>query len=46
MGHDSFADTAYYLRLTADVFPHMMIKIEAQHRDIIPELVGGTDEAY
>ena len=43
MGHDSFAETAYYLRLTADVFPTMMIKIELHYSAIIPEL-GGYDE--
>ncbi len=25
MGHDSFDETAYYLRLTADVFPHITL---------------------
>ena len=43
MGHDSFAETAYYLRLTADVFPTMMLKIELHYSAIIPEL-GGYDE--
>ena len=27
MGHDSFAETAYYLRLTVDVFPDITLKI-------------------
>lgn len=46
MGHDSFQDTAYYLRLTADVFPNITLKLEAQYPKIIPELGGGADETY
>ena len=44
MGHDSFAETAYYLHLTADVFPNIMIKIESHYSSIIPELKGDDDE--
>lgn len=40
MGHDSFEETAYYLRLTADVFPHITLKLETHYPGIIPELVG------
>jgi integrase len=46
MGHDSFKETAYYLRLTADVFPDITLKIEAKYPGIIPELEGGANEAY
>jgi integrase len=46
MGHDSFQDTAYYLRLTADVFPNITLKLETQYPEIIPELGGGADETY
>jgi len=46
MGHDSFAETAYYLRLTADVFPDITLKIEAKYPRIIPELEGGANETY
>ena len=38
MGHDSFKDTAYYLRLTADVFPHILLKIESKCSGIIPRV--------
>jgi integrase len=38
MGHDSFKETAYYLRMTADVFPGIISKIEARYLEIIPEL--------
>jgi len=40
MGHDSFQDTAYYLRLTADVFPDITLKLEGRYPGIIPELDG------
>lgn len=40
MGHDSFAETAYYLRMTADVFPNISIKLEGCYPDIIPVLEG------
>lgn len=46
MGHDSFEETAYYLRLTADVFPNITLKLETLYPDIIPELEGGTNETY
>jgi len=45
MGHDSFQETAYYLRLTADVFPDITIKLEGKYPNIIPELEGGAYEA-
>lgn len=38
MGHDSFQETAYYLRLTADVFPQITLKLETQYPEIIPQL--------
>lgn len=48
MGHDSFAETAYYLHLTADVFPNIMLKVESHYASLIPELQGdnkgGDDE--
>lgn len=40
MGHDSFNETAYYLRLTADVFPHITLKIETQYPGVIPTIEG------
>ena len=45
MGHDSFQDTAYYLRLTADVFPDITFKLEGMFAGIIPELAGDFHEA-
>lgn len=46
MGHDSFKETAYYLRLTADVFPNILLKTEALYLGIIPKLEGDTNETY
>lgn len=46
MGHDTFRETAYYLRMTADVFPHITLKMESHYRDIIPQLEGDSYEAY
>jgi len=44
LGHESFEETAYYLRLTADVFPQITLKLETRYPDIIPALEGNTDE--
>jgi integrase/recombinase XerD len=46
MGHDSFEETAYYLRLTADVFPDITLKLETRYPEIIPELEGSWDETH
>lgn len=45
LGHVSFADTAYYLHLTADLFPDITEKIESVFGFIVPE-VGDYDETY
>lgn len=44
LGHDSFGETAYYLRMTAEVFPGITIRLEGTYPELIPELAGGTDE--
>jgi len=41
-----FEETAYYLRLTADIFPDISIKLEGCYPDIIPRLEGNSDETY
>lgn len=43
MGHDSFNETAYYLRLTSDVFPNITLKIETKYSQIIPTLEGDNN---
>lgn len=45
LGHDSFEETAYYLRLTADVFPEITLKLETLYSDLIPVLDGGSYES-
>ena len=37
LGHSSFGDTAYYLHLTAELFPDIIEKSTALFGDIIPE---------
>jgi len=44
LGHDSFNETAYYLRLTADVFPEITLKLETVYADLIPVLKGDDHE--
>ena len=45
LGHDTFEETAYYLRLTADVFPDITLKLETLYPDLIPTLDGDAYEA-
>jgi len=44
LSHDSFKETAYYLRLTADVFPDITLKLETVYPDLIPDLAGDINE--
>lgn len=37
MGHSDFRATQYYLRLTADLYPHIVSKSEAEFGYVIPE---------
>ncbi len=41
MGHSSVADTAYYLRLTAESYPHILARLEQTTGRIVPSLTGG-----
>jgi integrase len=45
MGHYSFEETAHYLKMTADVFPDITIRLEGKYPDLIPGLEGDADEA-
>ena len=38
LGHQTFNETAYYLRLTADIFPDIQLKLERCYEGIIPEI--------
>ena len=39
MGHSDFRATQYYLRLTADLYPHILSKSEAEFGYLIPDSV-------
>jgi hypothetical protein len=45
LGHQTFHETAYYLRWTADVFPDIRVKLEKCYQDIIPKMEGNACEA-
>jgi hypothetical protein len=36
LGHVSYSDTAYYLHLTADLFPDITARLDNELGDIIP----------
>ena len=40
MGHSSIADTDYYLRLTAESYPHIAAAIQRAFGDIVPPLTA------
>jgi integrase len=44
LGHKDFKATAYYLRLTADVFPDIRLRLEKTYPDIIPNAEEVTYE--
>jgi len=44
LGHVEFSDTAYYLHLTADLFPNIVEKVQTALGDIIPK-AGCFNEA-
>lgn len=46
MGHDSFSDTAYYLRLTADVYPEIHNRLNTVFPAVIPEMEVYDEETY
>jgi len=41
LGHSSIGDTAYYLRLTADSYPHIAARVQAEYGTIVPPATGG-----
>jgi integrase/recombinase XerD len=42
MGHASIADTDYYLRLTAESYPHIAARIHSTYGDIVPPVTAGA----
>lgn len=43
LGHSSIADTAYYLRLTAESYPDITARVKQEFGDIVPDLTAGAD---
>jgi integrase/recombinase XerD len=41
MGHSSIGDTAYYLRLTAESYPHIAARVQREYGGIVPSVTGG-----
>jgi integrase/recombinase XerD len=41
MGHSSPDDTAYYLRLTAESYPHITARIQRVFGDVVPPVTAG-----
>jgi integrase len=41
MGHSSLADTAYYLRLTAESYPHITARVQHAVGDVVPPVTAG-----
>jgi integrase/recombinase XerD len=41
LGHSSISDTAYYLRLTAESYPHITARLQREYGGIAPPATGG-----
>jgi integrase len=44
MGHSSIADTDYYLRLTAESYPHITARIQGAYGDVVPPVTAGPGD--
>jgi integrase/recombinase XerD len=44
MGHSSIADTDYYLRLTAESYPHIAARIQRVFGDVVPPVTAGPGD--
>ena len=42
LGHASIADTDYYLRLTAESYPHITAAIQRAFGDVVPPVTAGV----
>jgi len=45
MGHSNFSATQYYLRLTSDLYPEIVRRVEAEFGYVVPEGGGICDES-
>ncbi len=46
MGHSSIADTAYYLRLTAESYPHIGAQVQRVIGDVVPPITAGPHHGH
>ena len=46
LGHESFEETAYYLKLTAERFPYIKTKLKSSFPDLLEEVVFDDREFY
>ncbi|MFF5219458.1 tyrosine-type recombinase/integrase [Micromonospora sp. NPDC000442] len=46
LGHSSLADTAYYLRLTAESYPHITARIQHALGDVVPPAAAGPGHGH
>ena len=46
LGHSSLADTAYYLRLTAESYPHITARIQHALGDVVPPVAAGPGHGH
>ncbi|GGE79984.1 integrase [Streptosporangium jomthongense] len=44
LGHYSFQDSAYYLRLTADLYPDITVRVEQSVGYVVPDIEGGSSD--
>lgn len=44
LGHYSFQDTAHYLRLTADLYPDIVLRMEEAVGHVLPDVGGDSYE--
>ena len=46
MGHSSIADTAHYLRLTAESYPHISAQVQRVIGDVVPPITAGPRHGH
>lgn len=46
MGHSSLADTAYYLRLTAESYPEITTRMQRVIGDVVPPVTAGPRDGH
>jgi integrase len=46
MGHSSISDTAYYLRLTAESYPHISAQVHRVIGEVVPPITAGAGRGH